>query len=304
MKKLTPLLMALALLVGCGKTAPTGIPAKDIKIPRESARVPEGARGVDKTHYVANPHHTFTLIGGQIHIDYFGVELIASFENIYEPVYCPYWDPYGRVWTRGFGETDWNGNFPYVNGTNCISHEQAVKNVAYLVESNFQWAVRSLNVNLSHDQVDALDDFIWNVGPGDLCCSIAYELQRRNFAAAGNLLLGYDHAGGVVLAGLYQRRLREDRLLQQGESPPKPKPKPTRHQLEAQLAAHKAESRHLEIQRRDIEHQLEVWGCRRLEREHRTRGPKCKGAEAAGQHVDAHGRLELHIEHKLENELR
>ncbi len=44
-----------------------------------------------------------------------GVKLVADFEGFSS---CPYWDPYGRVATRGYGETDFHDTF----GGRCITY--------------------------------------------------------------------------------------------------------------------------------------------------------------------------------------
>lgn len=236
--------------VGCGTagqvTHRVGIPARCTSLgPPCSAITPEGARGADRTRYL-NGKPPVTLIGGQIHIDAAGLSLTAAFENVYEARYCPYWDPYGHVYTRGFGETDWSGNF----GGVCISHARALANLSYLMETQYLYAVRDLGVNLDHHQIDALADFVWNLGPGSLEWQpLRGQLQRYDPYG----MLAYDRAGGVVLAGLRARREDEVRLFLTGE--PKPKPKPTPGQLKAQLKR--------ELTRRTAErHFLTVHHCR------------------------------------------
>jgi GH24 family phage-related lysozyme (muramidase) len=234
-----------------------------------------------------------TLTGSTIEIDDFGAELTGAFENVYEAVYCPYFDPYGLVWTRGYGETDWSGDF----GGRCISHAQALANLRYLMDTQYLAPVRALGVNLSHDQVDALGDLSWNVGPGDICCELASLLRAHEWYSAALYIRRYSYAGGSFLQGLYDRRVREGELLQVVEHP---KPAPTHAQLETQLAGHEAELRHLERQRADIQKQLVAWLCR-VKPRHSAR---CRGAEAAGQRVGAHGRTELAQIHRLQEALR
>jgi GH24 family phage-related lysozyme (muramidase) len=236
---LAALLCALTL-VGCGGHSPPAtphpqpttklIPPGAIKVPPClstappcSALTPEGAKGANVSHYLNGPP-PLTLVGPGIRIDSTGLRLIEGFENVYEARYCPFWDPYGHVWTRAFGETDWSGDF----GGVCISHSQAETNVRYLVEADYQYAVRGLDLNLSQQQVDALDDFVWNLGAGIFTGTFRSQIERREWSA----ILGYDIAGGVVLSGLRARRETEYRLLV--ANPPKP-PVLTRKQLEARL---------------------------------------------------------------------
>ena len=236
MRRLLPAVIAAICMVcvGCGTagqvTHRVGIPARCTSLgPPCSAITPEGARGADRTRYL-NGKPPVTLIGGQIHIDAAGLSLTAAFENVYEARYCPYWDPYGHVYTRGFGETDWSGNF----GGVCISHARALANLSYLMETQYLYAVRDLGVNVDHHQIDALADFVWNLGPGSLEWQpLRGQLQRYDPYG----MLAYDRAGGVVLAGLRARREDEVRLFLTGEPKPKPKP-PSNAQLKAELDGH------------------------------------------------------------------
>jgi GH24 family phage-related lysozyme (muramidase) len=247
MRRLFLAIAAVLLLASCGSqmsrparrgsSETTSVPASAIRVapclvdaPPCTALTPEGARGADQSHYFNGPAR-LTLTGSSIRIDAYGLSLIEGFENTYEARYCPFWDPYGHVWTRAFGETDWSGNF----GGVCISHAQAEANVRYLVEVDYQYAVRGLGLNLSQRQVDALDDFVWNLGAGIFTGELRVQIQRHEWSA----ILGYDIAGGVVLPGLQARRETEYRLLV--ASPPVP-PQPSHAQLvarwHAELDAH------------------------------------------------------------------
>lgn len=72
-------------------------------------------------------------------------------------------------------------------------------------------AVRGLvKVPLSQGQYDALVDFTFNLGEGRLAGStLLAELNQGRYSDAGLQLPLWDHAGGVVLEGLKQRRLGE-----------------------------------------------------------------------------------------------
>lgn len=121
----------------------------------------------------------------------------------------PYWDPYGRVWTRGFGETEGiHQNSP------SISRAQGEANLKHLVETRYEWALRSLNVALNQNQWDALCSFVWNLGAGIFQgTTLGNELRAREWVAAANSMLQYDHAGGQVLEGLKTRREAEAHLF-------------------------------------------------------------------------------------------
>lgn len=294
------LLCALTVgLAGCGSPPPskapspaTLIPREAIRVPVESSRIPEGARGADESHYITgNP---VTLTGSSIRIDAFGAKLIEGFENVYEAVYCPFFDPYGHVWTRAFGETDFAGDFPIVNGTRCISHAQAEANVRRLVEADYQAAVRALGMNLSQLQVDALDDFVWNLGGGIFVGGLRARIEGREWSA----LLAYDRAGGVVLSGLERRRETEVRLLEDNPPmPPKPKP-PSHTQILHEL-------RQAEQTRHALHDDIEAHKCRRGEH-NLPREPerlRLKYHTICGAWTRQGGR-EIALESKLRKELR
>lgn len=175
--------------------------------PRESSVHPEGYTP-SSPPFLLSPR----LSQSNIHISNKGLALIEGFEGFSS---CPYWDPYGSVWTRGFGETDFGGNF----SGRCISRVQGQSNLRNKVESEYQWAVRQLGVNFNQNQVDALDSFIWNLGAGIFQGTLRYDLQHRQFYAATRIMLLYDHAGGQVLEGLRIRREREVALFLKVVSP-------------------------------------------------------------------------------------
>jgi GH24 family phage-related lysozyme (muramidase) len=227
----------IALLAGCGSTttrtitvAPTirgvqEIPAAVIKVAPETARQPSGPGnptsvpstvGITRAVLGALPSLS-AFTGSSIHIDEPGLELIERFEEVRKSTYCPYWDAYGHVYTRGFGETDWSGNF----GGRCITLAQAEANLHYLIETHYIYAVRDLDVNLDHHQIAGLTSFVWNLGAGIFTGTLRYDLQHRDFRGAASIMRGYDFAGGVYLAGLHTRRLIEAGLVEEGEAPAK-----------------------------------------------------------------------------------
>lgn len=165
----------------------------------ESARVPDGARPARPP--VGAP---FGLVSR--HISVRGLHLIEGFEGWDS---CPYWDSYGGVWTRGYGETE-----GISSGSPCISRADGELKLRRLVEARYEWALRALHVPLNQNQWDALDSFVWNLGAGIFeGTSVGADLRARNYRAAAAVMLFYDHAGGVVLAGLRTRREAEVRLF-------------------------------------------------------------------------------------------
>ena len=312
-----PVALLLALVIaGCGitKNAPTVptpvtvqgveyIPKSAIAVPLESSRTPENAKGAYRTRFYNPPeegevHVPPTLTGSAIRIDATGAKLIEGFENVYEARYCPYWDPFGHVWTRGFGETDFSGNF----GGRCISHAQAEANVRYLVEAQYQYAVRSLGMNLSQRQVDALDDLVWNLGPGVLTPggSLRFAMQHHEWSA----ILAYDRAGGVVLSGLAARRRDEYNLLRFSPPPPPETAAQKRARERRELAGHKQELQKLRVRIKVLRRELLVKGCDARVKKREPTGPICKRWRREGNEDGAHGRFEDAEIKRLERALR
>jgi lysozyme len=76
-----------------------------------------------------------------------------------------------------------------------------------------------VRVPLTQGQFDALVDFCFNLGEGRLAGStLLRELNAGLYAAAGQQLLAWDHAGGKVIPGLKARREAELALWTGGES--------------------------------------------------------------------------------------
>jgi lysozyme len=140
-----------------------------------------------------------------MHVSEAGLQLIEQFEGFSSR---PYWDPYGRVWTRGYGETE-----GITGGSRAVSRQQAQDNLRHLIEQRYEWAIRQLGVDLNQDQWDALCSFVWNLGPGIFTGELRAALVGRRWGEAALLMRDYDHAGGVVLEGLRRRRQLETHLF-------------------------------------------------------------------------------------------
>jgi lysozyme len=155
--------------------------------------------------------------GPSLHISARGLHLIEGFEGFSS---CPYRDSVGtgHPYTRGYGETE--GIHP---GSPCISRTQGEANLRRLVEARYEWALRALGVSLNQNEWDADCSFVWNLGAGIFQgTTIGAEMRARNFRAAAASMLQYDHAGGIVLAGLRTRREAEVRLFLTPVSKPSP----------------------------------------------------------------------------------
>ena len=214
------LVLAGALFLGaCGSSASTApkavitpdierIPVTAIATTCEVDPVPVTAKpcipqsAVHPDGYTpAPPPSGFTLTGSQIHLSHNGARFIESFEGFGA---CPYWDSYGGVWTRGYGETE-----GIHGGSPCISRSYGERNLIYRAERFYGWSIRGLHTSFNQNQIDALFSFTWNLGAGIFTGSLRYSIEHHNPYP----LLGYDHAGGVVLSGLARRRRAEVALF-------------------------------------------------------------------------------------------
>ena len=154
-----------------------------------------------------------------------GVEFTAKWENIYQDRYCPFYDAYGRVWTRAYGETDWSGNF----GGKCISHAEALYNLERDLNNPYGDALNKFlqeyKIQLNQNQFDSGVDILYNLGVEALEWNIFQSIKNHQYLQAANEMLEYRFAGGVELAGLAERR-KGDRELFLTPSRPIPPPNP------------------------------------------------------------------------------
>ena len=225
MKRLIVAAVAVLLVAGCGSKVTVAR-----YVPPQSARTPEGA--IDAAPPVLAPGVSlFALTSSSIHISQTGLTLIEGFEGWSS---CPYWDSYGGVWTRGYGETE--GITRY---SPCISRATGQANLRILLETRYMWAVRGLGTSLTQNQIDSLASTVWNLGAGIIGpgTQLGSLLRQHAYHAYANALLAYDHAGGVVLQGLRTRREAEARLF----LTPDPVAKPSRATLLRELAALRAD---------------------------------------------------------------
>ena len=73
---------------------------------------------------------------------------------------------------------------------------------------------RMVHTSLNANQLSALTDLVYNIGPGAFArSSLLRDLNAGNFAAAANEFLKWDRANGVENRGLYARRNAERALF-------------------------------------------------------------------------------------------
>lgn len=161
----------------------------------------------------------------------YGTEFVAAFEGFVPHVYNDAASPPNA--TIGFGHlihrgpvtaedlANWRGGITRQNALTLLRRDatRAVMAVHQFVD-----------VKLSQPQFDALCSFAFNCGPGALQLSsvrkavnskprldLTFRENADWFRRVEDGLLLWDHAGGVVLAGLERRRLAEARLFEIGK---------------------------------------------------------------------------------------
>ena len=127
----------------------------------------------------------------------------------------PYQDPAG-VWTVGFGTTrDINDN-PVTANTPAIDLEGAHQLMLRDLQTALEVVNENVQVKLTINEKAALIDFVYNLGAGNFASSTLLRLLNAgDYQGAADQFERWDHAGGVVLAGLLHRRLAEKALFEQ-----------------------------------------------------------------------------------------
>jgi len=135
-----------------------------------------------------------------------GLALTEQFEGLQLTAYQ---DPVG-VWTIGYGHTGAD-----VQPGLTITQEQASDLLLQDVAGAVAAVNRLVTVPLTQNQFDALVDFTFNVGQGNLASStLLRELNAGNTEGAAAQFLVWVYAKGVELPGLVTRRQAEAALFQ------------------------------------------------------------------------------------------
>lgn len=129
------------------------------------------------------------------------------------------------VETIGFGHT---GN---VHPGERWSRERAERVLAHDIGWASAAVVDKVKHRLSVRQRIALISFVFNLGPGVLEGELLATLNRGEFKRAASMMEGYDHAGGVVVQGLLNRRKAEAWMMRHPHRPTRNphKPQPPKH---------------------------------------------------------------------------
>lgn len=134
-----------------------------------------------------------------------GIGLTEQFEGCRLTAY----EDIGGVWTIGYGHTA--GVLQCMTITQAQAEEFLTQDIAWAVS----FVNKSLTVNVTQAEFDALVDFTFNLGRVNLAHSQLLNLiNKGDFADAADEFEKWDHNGGLVVAGLLRRRLAEEKEFQ------------------------------------------------------------------------------------------
>ena len=134
------------------------------------------------------------------------LDLIKRFEGLR---LTPYLDAAG-FWTVGYGHKLTSEDLEAGGRTRTITEPDALLLLIDDVDYAASHVQRLVRVALTQGQLDALTDFVYNLGHGRLLDSTLLKLLNLgNYRDAGQQLLRWDMAGGEHLAGLTLRRQAE-----------------------------------------------------------------------------------------------
>lgn len=119
----------------------------------------------------------------------------------------------GGIWTIGYGSTRPDGE-PVVEGQTCTV-EQAEKWLMDEINENcIPTIMQHVTVPLTQNQIDALADFIYNLGePQFMGSTLLKKLNTGDYEGAAAQFKRWDKDDGVVQPGLVKRRKREVELF-------------------------------------------------------------------------------------------
>ncbi len=134
---------------------------------------------------------------------------------------APYQDP-GGIWTVGFGSI-WDYRLPRAPRVTYATPPVTLAVARLFLLTEMHQAVltvaHDVQVPLTDNQRAALEDFVFNLGPGNFAAStLLRHLRARDYAGAAAEFDKWDHAGGHALAGLLRRREVETALFQNPNS--------------------------------------------------------------------------------------
>lgn len=139
-----------------------------------------------------------------------GLNLIESFEGC---ILHPYLDSV-KIPTIGIGTIKYPDGTKVTMNDPAITKDQAYQFLQFDLNTACQEVEHLVKVAVNDNQFAALVSFVYNLGAGALGSSTLLKMvNASNFSGAADQFLKWDHAGGVVVAGLTRRRNAERALF-------------------------------------------------------------------------------------------
>lgn len=137
-----------------------------------------------------------------------GIDLIKRFEGLRLTAYkCP-----AGIWTVGYGQTG-----PNIKQGTTVTLEQAEQLLATAL-LQYETAVEKYAGKAHQNQFDAMVSLCYNIGLGNFSKSSVARLHKAGqYTGAASAFLLWNKGGGIVLAGLVNRR-KAERNLYLGEA--------------------------------------------------------------------------------------
>lgn len=139
------------------------------------------------------------------------------------------------VWTIAFGHTSAAGS-PAVHEGDTVSRAEGEKILTHDLRDTAKAVSEAIKHPITFRQRIALISAAYNLGPGILD-TLAPMINKGDIKGAANKLLEYDHAGGVVIQGLLNRR-RAERWMMLHPLLPSPHRPIKRHRTQPRRKAH------------------------------------------------------------------
>lgn len=125
-----------------------------------------------------------------------------------------------EVWTIGYGHTG-----PDVHAGMVVGKAEALRLLAHDLRMAARAVKSGIHVKLAVRQRMALISLAFNCGAGAVVGStLAAKLNAGDYRGAAECFLEWDHAGGVVVEGLLNRRKAEKWMFEHPKKRPKHNP--------------------------------------------------------------------------------
>jgi lysozyme len=140
-----------------------------------------------------------------------GLNLIKEFEGL---SLKPYLDVV-KIPTIGWGNTYYPDGKKVTLKDKPISEIEATELLSYVAQKDFGDKILQLvKVPLNQNQFDALVSICYNIGMGNFSKStLLKKINQSDFKGASLEFEKWNKSGGIVLAGLVKRRLKEKALF-------------------------------------------------------------------------------------------